>query len=445
MEPETRYARLGQHHIAFEVMGDGPIDVVWTVGRVGSMESEWADPEAAAFLERLASFCRLIRYDALGTGSSDPVPLDALPPLEQSVEELLAVMDAAKSERAVLNGHGPGGQVTMLAAATRPERVLGLILSHSPARYLWAEDYPEGVPMETAEAFAHVPEEDVDRFMDMANPSRAKDPAYVRRRQQYIRGVGGPSAWRAYTLEFMRRDVRSLLPAIHLPTLVVHKQDTFIPVALSRYVAEAIPEARFVLLPGADVAPFWESPEVVLETMRDFLSSLGPESFPSPAVARIMATLLFTDIVSSTERLQTRGDSEWVHLLELHDSLSRRLVEEQQGRVVKTTGDGILARFDTPGRGLLSATALRHQLGRIGLPIRAGLHTGEVELRGDDLGGLGVHIAARVMATAEPGEILVSRTVRDLVAGSPFRFEDRGSAELKGIEGAWQLYALAGG
>lgn len=442
MEPETRYARLGGQHIAFEVMGDGPIDVVTTVGRAGSMESDWADPEAAAVLQRLASFCRLIRYDSLGTGSSDPVPLDALPPLEFSLEEMLAVMDAAQSEQAVLVGMGPGGHTTMLAAATRPERVLGLVLSHSPARFQWAEDYAEGSPPEAAEALADLPDKDLDQFMDMANPSRAGDPAYVRRRQQFVRGVGGPSAWRAYMLEFMNRDVRSLLPAIQVPTLVIHKQDAFIPTALDRYVADTISDARFVLLPGADVAPYWESPELFLESLRDFVSDLAP--IPAAAATRVVATVLFTDIVSSTERAQASGDAAWSHRIELHDSLSRRLVEDQMGRVVKTTGDGILARFDTPGRGILSAVALRDQLNRIGLPIRAGLHTGEVEVLGDDLGGVGVHIAARVMAAAGQEEILVSRTVRDLVVGSQFRFDDRGTHQLKGVEGGWQLFALIG-
>src|SRR3990170_301138 len=183
VEPETGYARLGDQHIAFEVMGEGPIDVVQTVGRVGSMESDWADPEAGSFLQRLASFCRLIRYDSLGTGSSDPVPLEALPPLELSLEEMLAVMDAAQSERAVLGGYGPGGQVTMLAAATRPDRVLGLVLAHAPARYLWAQDNPDGVPLEAVEALGQLADEDLDRLMDIANPSRANDSAYARRRQ----------------------------------------------------------------------------------------------------------------------------------------------------------------------------------------------------------------------------------------------------------------------
>jgi len=445
MEPETGYARLGQHHVAFEVMGDGPIDLLSTVGRVGSMEADWADPEAAAFLHSLASFCRLIRYDSLGTGSSDPVPLDALPPLELCLEEMLAVMDAVKSERAVLAGYGDGGHITMLAAATKPERVLGLILHHSPARFLWAEDYPDGLPEQAAEELASMPDSDFDRLMDFANPSRANDPVYAVRRQKFLRGVAGPSAWRAFLLDFLRRDVRSLLTAIHVPTLVLHKQDLqMIPIALGRFVADAIPGAKFVQLPGADVAPFWESPEVFLQILRDFVTSIGPGFSSHDRVDRVMATVLFTDIVSSTERAFASGDAAWTDLLDLHDSLSRRLVGDHLGRVVKMTGDGILARFDTPGRGILSATALRDQLARVGLPIRAGLHTGEVELRGEDLGGAGVHIAARVMAAAGPGEVLVSRTVRDLVVGSEFRFEDRGAHTLKGVEEDWQLFALAG-
>jgi class 3 adenylate cyclase len=408
------------------------------------MASDWADPEAGAFLHRQASFCRLIRYDSLGTGSSDPVPLEALPPLELSLDEMLVVMDATGSERAVLIGFGPGGHVAMLAAATRPERVLGLVLAHAPARFLWAEDNPDGVPPEAVEPLGQLADDDLDRMMDMANPSRAHDTVFARRRQRFTRGVAGPNAWRAYLTEFATRDVRSLLPAIHVPTLVLHKQDNFIPVGLARSVADAIPGARLRILPGADTAPYWESPEVFLEALRSFFSSLSGASVPPAPAERVMATLLFTDIVSSTERAQAIGDSEWVHLLEMHDSLSRRLVEEQMGTVVKTTGDGIMARFDAPGRGILGAAALRDQLGGMGLSIRAGLHTGEVELRGEDLGGVGVHIAARVMAAAGAGEVLVSRTVRDLVVGSEFRFEDRGSHRLKGVEGEWQLFALDG-
>jgi pimeloyl-ACP methyl ester carboxylesterase len=442
VEPKTGYARLGEVHIAFEVLGDGPIDLVATAGRTNSMESDWADPEGAALLQRVASFCRLIRYDSLGTGSSDPVPLDALPPLEFSLEEMLAVMDAARSDRAVLMGHGPGGHTSMLAAATRPERVLGLILNHAPARFLWAEDNKDGVPLEVAEAVAQTAQDDVDQLMDIGNPSRANDPAYARRREQYVRGVGGPNAWRAYMLDFMNADVRSLLPAIHVPTLVVHKQDVFIPSALGRHVAEAISGARFISLPGADAAPYWESPELFIGLVKDFVSTFAPTSVPSPSAARVMATILFTDIVSSTEQARDIGDAEWVHMLDLHDSLARQVVEGHDGELVKTTGDGIMARFDTPGRGILSAIALGHELSRVGLLIRAGLHTGEVELRRDDIGGVGVHIAARVMAAAGPGEVLVSRTVKDLVVGSQFRFDDRGTHHLKGVEGDWQLFAL---
>lgn len=440
LELRTQYARLGDQHIAFEVMGEGPVDVVSSVGRVGSMESDWADPEAAAVLQRLASFSRLIRYDSLGAGSSDPVPLDALPPLEFSLEELLAVMDAAESEQAVLLGMGPGGHTMMLAAATTPKRVLGLVLNHAPARFLWAEDYPEGLPVEDAESLAQLPDEDLDRFMDLANPSRANDPAFSRRRQQFMRGVGGPNAWRAYMLEFMNQDVRSLLPAIHVPTLVIHKQDTIIPVAHGQYVADAISGSKFVVMPGRDVAPFWESPEMFLEELRHFISDLAPVSEPS--ATRVMATVLFTDIIASTERAEAAGDAAWSHLLEMHDILSKQIVENQLGTVMKSTGDGIMARFDTPGRAILSAIALRHQLDSIGLPIRAGVHTGEVEVRTDDLGGVGVHIAARVMAAAGQGEILVSGTVRDLVRGSQFRFEDKGVQTLKGVDGDWRLFAL---
>ena len=337
MEPKSGYARLGEQHVAFEVMGDGPIDLVATVGRSNSMGSDWADPEGASLLQRVASFCRLIRYDSLGSGSSDPVPLDALPPLEFSLEEMLAVMDATRSDRAVLMGHGPGGHTAMLAAATRPERVLGLILVHAPARFLWAEGYEDGVPLDVVEALAKVAQEDPAHLMDIGNPSRANDPAYARRRERYVRAVGGPNAWRAFMLEFLNADVRSLLPAIHVPTLVIHKQDVFIPPALGRYVAEAISGATFISLPGADAAPYWESPELFIEPVRDFISTFAPTSVPSTSATRVMATILFTDIVSSTEHARDLGDAEWVQLMDLHDSLSRQVVEGQLGKLVKTT------------------------------------------------------------------------------------------------------------
>lgn len=444
MIPETQYTRLGDRHIAWQVLGDGATDFVWNVGRIGSMEGEWADPEATSMLLRIASFCRMIRYDALGTGSSDPVTLESLPPLEASVEEMMAVMDAAQSERAVLFGGADSGPAVMLAAASRPERVIGLILFTAAARVLASHDYPAGISPDEAQEIVKLFETDIDQALDLGNPSRANNAAYARQRQAFVRLVAGPGAFRAYVERAFRTDVRSLLPSIRVPTLIIHKQDNrMFPVALSHYLADHIEHARLVVMPGADTAPFWEDSERVVELFREFLQEVGPKSPPRPRVDRVMATLLFTDVVASTQTAQAVGDGLWRQLLEMHDNISRRLVAEYGGRIVKHTGDGILARFETPGRAILSAAALRNELDQAGLPIRAGIHTGEVELRDGDLGGVGVHIAARVLAAAAPGEIFVSRTVKDLVVGSQIHFEDRGTHLLRGVEGEWQLFSVA--
>lgn len=396
-------------------------------------------------LLRIASFCRMIRYDSLGTGSSDPVPLDSLPPLEASVDELMAVMDAAESERAVLFGGADSGPAVMLAAASRPERVLGLVLFTAAARVVAADDYPAGITPDEVDQILHLFETDIDGALDLGNPSRANDPAYVRQRQAFVRLVAGPGAFRAYAQQAFSTDVRSLLPSIQVPTLVIHRQDNrMFPVALSRYVADHIKDARLVVMPGADTAPFWEDPDRVVELFLEFMGAVGPQVHSAAPVDRVMATILFTDVVASTEKAQTVGDALWRRLLEIHDSISQRLVGEYEGKLIKNTGDGILARFDTPGRAILSAAALRNELSQAGLPIRAGIHTGEVELRREDVGGVGVHIAARVLAAAAPEEILVSRTVKDLVVGSQLRFEDRGTHSLRGVDGDWQLFAVAG-
>jgi class 3 adenylate cyclase len=448
VEPEIKFARLGSQRIAYQVLGQGPVDLILTLGRLGSIEGMWFDPAAALYLQRLAGFSRLIQYDALGTGSSDPVPLDSLPPLEASVDELLAVMDAARVERAVLMGSFDGGSAALVASVVHPDRVLGLILMHSPARLMYAEDYPMGLPQHMADALDQSAQAFADegsmpaQMMIMLNPSRATDPEFPGRMQKLFRSVAGPSAMRAYLTEMLHRDVRSVLSSVQMPTLILHKEsNALFPVAWGHYLEQHIADAELVVLPGADISPFWEKPEISLDAIRAFLSRLRPGERPT-TTDRVVATVLFTDIVSSTERAAAGGDANWLPVLQVHDELSRRIVGEHAGKVVKTTGDGIMARFESPGRGLLAARALVGEMPRLGLQIRAGLHTGEVQLRGDDLGGIAVHIAARVAAAAGSGEVLVSRTVKDLVVGSEFIFEDMGTHPLKGIEGEWDLFAL---
>jgi class 3 adenylate cyclase len=334
----------------------------------------------------------------------------------------------------------------MLGAATDPNRVGGLILFHSPARFVQADDYPIGMSAADMTRWMEmIGTWDLDAMMSLAFPSQHGDERFMQYSRVAMRATSAPDAFLENLREMSRTDVRDLLPLIRVPTLVIHRRDYRVqPIELGRYVADHIDGARFVEVPGSDADIVFDATDDIIKVIRDFVAEIEPTGKERARVDRFMATVLLTDIVGSTTRAQELGDSEWVAMLRLHDDLTRGVVEDYGGRVVKNTGDGVLATFDGPGRGLLSASVLSPTLARAGLPIRAGLHTGEIEQRGDDISRIGVHIAARVMAAAEAGEILVSRTVRDLVVGSEFRFEDRGAHALKGVEGDWQLFALAG-
>ncbi len=440
--PETKYARVGQDRLAYQVLGQGPPDLVFTMGAFSHVDIVWEDPQMALFLRRLASFSRLIRFDRRGTGASDPLPSHPLPPWEAYAEELTAVMDAVGSQRAALLAAGPqAGPMALFVAGTKPERTGVLILADATARYLVADDYPIGVPREAAEAMIARAEElwGTEAFAGINMPSRAGDQRFVRWSARLQRAIASPRVVRAYLRALLEVDVRALLPLVQAPTLVLaHREFQQLPVAHGRYLAEHIPEARLVELPSNLL--LWEQSELALEVVEEFL--VGARRSVAPT--RVLATVLFTDIVGSTERAAELGDRRWRELLQVHDELAGRLVEQWGGRLIKTTGDGVLATFDGPGRAIGCAAGLREELGEIGVQIRAGLHVGEVELRGDDVGGIAVHIAARVMATAGAGEIVVSRTVRDLVVGSDVVLQDRGSRRLKGVEGDWQLFAVVG-
>jgi class 3 adenylate cyclase len=441
VQPESRYAWLGQDRIAYQVLGEGPRDLVMTGAE--AIDVAWEDPGVALFLRSLASVFRLILFDRRGTGASDPPPSDPLPPWESHAEELAVVLDEVGSERAAILAEIDTTAAAIFFAATRPGRTSALILVHASAKYVASDDYPIGIPREVAEALVAQVDQlwGTDAMAATYVPSRAGDERFRRWWAKLLRtGASPQTAARALLRTVLEVDLRPLLPLIQAPTLVLHRREFHVPpVEHARFLVEHIPDARLLELPGADVSVIWDSPELALDAIEEFLTGVRP--VPEPK--RVLATVLFTDIVGSTERATRLGDRRWRELLTVHDELARRLIEEFGGQLIKTTGGGILATFDGPGRGIRCAAALRDELRSIGLQIRVGLHAGEVELRDGDVGGVAVHIAARVMAAASPGEVVASRTVRDLIVGSDIAVEDRGEHVLKGIDGSWQLYAVS--
>ena len=441
MQPETTYAWLGRDRIAYQVLGQGPPDLVMTGASLGHLDIVWEDPGLALFLRSLASFSRLILFNRRGTGASDPLPPDPLPPWESYGEELAAVLDAVGSQRTAILAELDAAAIFF--AGTRPERTSALILVHTSAKGVASPDYPIGVPPEAAEALLTQFDQlwGTEAMAAMLVPSRAEDARFRRWFAKAQRTSLNPRAAQPYLRAMMDVDVRSILPLVQAPTLILHRRDVqSFSVEQGRYLTEHIPEARLVELPGADATLAWEAPELALDLIQQFLTGVHRPIEPN----RVLATVLFSDIVASTKQASQLGDRRWRELLNVHDELARRLVEEFGGRLVKTTGDGLLATFDGPGRAIRCAAALRDELGGISVQLRVGLHTGEVELRDGDVGGIAVHIAARVMAAAGPGEILTSKTVRDLIVGSDIVLDDRGTHPLRGVEGTWQLFEVVG-
>ncbi len=438
LQPETEYTRIGDDSIAYQVVGEGP-DLVYIAGLTSHVDLRWDFPPMARFLERLASFSRLIMFDRRGFGASDPVPSGVLT-WEEWADDLRVVMDAAGSERAALFGENDAGPTGLVFAATFPDRVSSLILANTGAKYE-SGDGIEGVPRETLEILATVIEEGWGReaLVEFALPSMSSDAATMRLVAKQLRASTTPSRAVAQFRYLFGLDVRDVLPSIHVPTLVLSRTGhPFVPVSLSRHLEASIEGAKFLGFPGND---FWcctESADDILDAIEEFLTGAKPEV----EADRVLATVLFTDIVGSTTRASELGDKRWKALLDHHDELTRTQVERFGGRVVKTTGDGALATFDSPGRAIRCSSELGTLLRGVGINVRAGLHTGEIERRGDDVGGIAVHIGARVMGEAEPGEVLCSRTVRDLVVGSGLAFEDRGVRTLKGVPDEWQLFAV---
>ena len=442
-QPETKYARSGDVHIAYQVCGEGPIDLVQIPPFVSHLEYAWEDPYHARFLERLSSFSRLIRFDKRGTGMSDRVAGGAT--LEERMDDVRAVLDAAGVERAALFGTSEGGPISILFAATYPQRATALILYATFLRGTRAPDYPwADTPEKVARGLEWLDqkwgtEEAVRGMLSRVCPTLAKDERYLQGAVNRQRRSASPGAAVALARMNAEIDVRHVLPAIHVPTLVLHRTaDPSQPVEVSRYIVERIPSATLVELPGVDHWAFASEMDALVDEIQEFLTGVRPAAEPD----RLLATVLFTDIVGSTERAVALGDRRWRELLEGHNVLIRRELERFRGREVNTAGDGFLATFDGPARAIRCACAASEAVVPLGLEIRAGLHTGECEVMGADVGGIAVHIGARVKDLAGPGEVLVSSTVKDLVAGSGIPFEGRGAHFLKGIPDEWRLFAV---
>jgi class 3 adenylate cyclase len=437
--PETRYARSGSVSIAYQVAGDGRADLVFVPGWVSHIEYAWEEPNLASFLERLASFSRLIFMDRRGTGLSDPV--ERLPTLEERMDDLRAVMDAVGSERAFLFGISESGPYCSLFAATWPGRTAGLVLCSTTARFLVAPDYPSGVTQQQADRFLARCQAEWGTGTIGATvfaPSKARDAEFRRSWGRFERRSVSPSGVTKIIAMGAECDVRHVLPSIRVPTLVIHRRsDRVTRIEAGRYLAEHIPGAKLVELTGEDHFPWIGDTDSILDSIEQFVTGTRR----ARQIDRVLATVLFVDIVDSTRHLSERGDSAWKGLLQSFYKILREKLVHFRGREVNTTGDGLLATFDGPARAIRCACEMSAEVQRLGLEIRAGLHSGECELTGDGIAGIAVHIGARVASKAPPGEVLVSSMVRDLVAGSGIQFNDRGTHALKGIPGEWRLYA----
>jgi class 3 adenylate cyclase/pimeloyl-ACP methyl ester carboxylesterase len=437
--PETRYAKKGDAHIAYQVVGEGQeLDLVLVSTWFSHVEARWDLPGYVHYLGRLSSFSRLISFDKYGIGLSDPIPSKTLPPLEDWMDDVRAVMDAVGLEQAAIMGAGEGSPMAELFAATYPERTSALVLVNATARVSAAPGYEIGAPPDVQERLISLVEETWGRgdLMAAINPSLADDAVAAEAWGRFFRLSASPATAAAVIRMLFELDVRDVLPTIRVPTLVVHRQDNpIVTIDQGRYVATQIEEASFVAVPGADYGLALGDIDVVIDEVEEFLTG----SRPGHATDRVLATVLFTDIVDSTRRAVELGDARWRELLERHDELARTVVVRFGGSIFDFAGDGLLASFDGPARAVHCAFALRGGLRTLGLEMRAGLHTGEVERRSESIAGVGVHIGARVLALAGAGEVLVSRTVRDLVTGSDLRFAERGNYTLKGVPDQWEI------
>lgn len=438
--PRTEFARNGQVHLAYQVVGSGAVDLFLIDTWAHHVEAVWDFSDFARFLRKLTSFGRVIHFDRRGTGLSDPVPIDRLPDVETQVEDAVAVLDAAGSREAAVIGINDGSLVAVHLAAAHPGRCRSLVLFPVTAKHQRAA----GMPMEAIDAaIEEITASQVrgDSGVSILAPSRANDERFDRDLARLHRLSVRPGAIGHYYRQSMESDVGDILPSIKAPTLLLNRTgNRIVAVDLTREVASLIPHARFVELPGTDHLVFSEDVDAVIDEIEEFVTGARTGADPD----RLLATLLFTDIVDSTSRAARMGDRRWRDLLDRHHAVVRAEVERFGGREVATTGDGFFATFDGPGRAVRCALSAGEAVSALGVEIRAGVHTGEVEVRGADLGGLAVHIGARIAALAGGGEVLVSSTVKDLLAGSDLGFRDRGEHTLKGVPGRWRVFAASG-
>jgi class 3 adenylate cyclase len=439
--PEIHYVKTEDGYVAYQIFGEGPYDILFIGNWASNIEVMWEHPSMARYLERLGRFARVICFDKRGAGLSDPVPLGALPTLEHWMDDARIVLDAAGSEQAALIGDAEGGLMAMMFAATYPQRTRALVLVNAFAKMLRAGDYSIGMPEEAAERFLEIWERAWGKgiVLELSAPSVATDPQMQYWVGRYMRLSAPPAACTRMYRWVLQVDVRSALPSIQGPTLILHRADNrHYRAPMGRYLAEHIPDAKYRELPGADWYPPFVSAEPVLDEIEEFLTGTRPV----PAQDRVLATVLFTDIVNSTDLAARLGDQRWLDLRAAHDGLVRTQLDRYRGKVVATTGDGFLATFDGPARAVRCASEIASAVRSLGIQIRAGLHSGEVEIQDGQIAGIAVHIAARVMAFASEGRVLVSGTVKDLVVGSAIQFADRGSHLLRGIPGEWRLFEV---
>ncbi|MDP9245542.1 MAG: adenylate/guanylate cyclase domain-containing protein [Chloroflexota bacterium] len=438
--PETRYARSGDDHIAYQTVGDGPRDIVFMSAWFSHVDGRWEEPRFAAMLRRLATMGRLIVFDKRGSGASDPLQV-ADPTWEDWADDIRTVMDAAGSERATIVGVGDSGPLACLFAATQPQRTASLVLVNTGARLTRTADYPMGLSDADVDAFLVRTKETwgTGGVADVFSPSVANDERYKQWWARYQRMSASPGRSTAMAKLVFGVDVRHVLSTIHVPTLILHRRGfRFFPVELGRYLAQHIAGAKLVELEGADGFAYLGDTDALLNEIEEFVTGTRR----AQDVDRVLATVLLTDMVGSTDKAAQLGDRRWREVLDTHDEIVRAQLETFRGRLHRATGDGVLATFDGPARGIRCALAIRDRLRDAGIDIRTGLHAGEIELRGDEIGGIAVHIAARIEAEAATGEILCSSTVKELVTGSDLAFADRGRKQLKGVPGDWQLYGV---